>query len=103
MVSGNPFMDLFQSIHGFLFVDALQVGHRKASLVKGVIQNRESGCSLADLPGLLDVPGKVSVLEEGYDQGHPITWALDCKGRDFFNNGVFLDFHLYAHARWSFF
>ena len=37
MVSGNPFMDLFQSIHGFLFVNAFQVGHGEAYLVQGVI------------------------------------------------------------------
>ena len=94
MISANPFMDLFQNILGFLFVDALQVGHGKASLVQGVIQDCELGYSLLDLPGSLNVLWKVSVLEKGYDRGHLATCALDCKCRDFFNVGVFLDFHL---------
>ena len=55
MVFANPFMDLFQNILGFLFIDALQVGHREASLVQGVIQDCVPGFSLPDLSGLLDV------------------------------------------------
>jgi len=64
MVSTNPFMNLFQNILGFLFIYALQVGHGKASLVQGVIQDRESGYSLPNLPGLLDVLWEVTILEE---------------------------------------
>ena len=64
MVSVNPFMNLFQSILGFLFIYALQLGHGKTSLIQGVIQDRELDCSLLDLPGLLDVLWEVSVLEE---------------------------------------
>ena len=94
MVFANPFMDLFQDILGFFFVDALQVGHGEASLVQGVIQDRESGCPLPDLPDFLDVLWEASVLEERYDRGHPAIYALDCKCRDFLNVGVFLDFHL---------
>ena len=37
MVAANPFMDLFQDILGFLFVDAFQVRHGEASLIQGVI------------------------------------------------------------------
>ena len=87
-------MDFFQDILGFLFVNALQVGHGKASLLQGVIQDCESGCSLLDLPGLLNVLWKASILEEGYERGHPATCALDHKCKGFFNAEVFLDFHL---------
>ena len=37
MVSANPFMDFFQNILSYFFVDVLQVEHGKASLVQGVI------------------------------------------------------------------
>ena len=37
MVLANAFMDFFQNVFGFLFVDALQVGHGKTSLVQGVV------------------------------------------------------------------
>ena len=94
MVSANPFMDLFQNIFDFFFVDALQVGHGEASLVQGVIQDYELGYSPPDLPGLLDVLWKVSVLEEGQDRSYLVAYALDCEGRDFLNVRVFMDFHL---------
>ena len=94
MVSVNPFMDLFQDILGFFFINVLQVGHGEAFLVQGVIQDYELGRFLPNLPGLNDVLWKVSVLEEVYDHGHPAACALDCKSRDFFNAGVSLDFNL---------
>ena len=87
-------MDLFLNILGFLFIDALQIGHGEAPLVQGVIQDREPGCSLPHLPSILDVLWKVSVLKEGYDRGHLVACVQDCKGRNFFNARVFLDFHL---------
>lgn len=65
MVSANPFMDLFQNIFDLFFVDALQVGHGEVFLIQGVVQDHEPSCSLPNLPGLLDVLWKVSVLEEG--------------------------------------
>ena len=37
MVFANPFMTLFQNILGFLFIYALQVVHRKTSLIQVVI------------------------------------------------------------------
>ena len=55
MVSANPFIDLLQNIFDFFFVGALQVGNGEASLVQGVVYDCEPGCSLLDLPGLLDV------------------------------------------------
>ena len=94
MVSANPFMNLFQNILSFLFIDAFQVGHGEASLVQGIIQDREPRCFLPDLPSLLDILWKVSILEEGYDRGHLVACVQDCKGRNFFNARVFLDFHL---------
>ena len=66
MVSANPFINLFQNILDFLFIYTLQVGHRKASFVQGVIQDRESDYSFPDFPGLLDVLWKVAILEVRY-------------------------------------
>ena len=64
MVSAHPFMNLFHNVLGFLLIYALQVGHGKAPLVQDVIQYRESGCSLSNLPGLFDVSWKMAVFEE---------------------------------------
>ena len=64
MVSVHTFMNLFQNILGFLFIYTLQVGHGKTPLVEGVIQDRESGCSLPDFLGFLDVLWEAAVLEE---------------------------------------
>ena len=64
MVSAHPFINLFQNVLGFLLIYVLQVGYGKAPLVQDVIQYRESGCSVLDLPGLFDVSWKMVVLEE---------------------------------------
>ena len=64
MVSAHPFINLFQNVLGFLLIYVLQVGYGKAPLVQDVIQYRESGCSLLDLPGLFDVSWKMVVFEE---------------------------------------
>ena len=75
----------------------------EASLVQGVIQDREPSCSFLDFPGLLNILWKAPVLEEGQDWGHLAACTLDCKGKDFFNAGTFLDFHLEVHTRWFLF
>ena len=98
VVSANSFMDLFQNVFSLLLVDALQVRHGEVSFVQGVVQDREPDCSFPDFPSLLDVLWKPSVLKEGQDWGHPIASALDYEGRDFFNDGAFLDLHLYVHT-----
>ena len=103
MVSANSFMDLFQNVFGLLLIDTLQVRHGEASLVQGVVQDREPSCSFPDFPGLLSVLWKPSVLKEGQDWGHPVASTLDCEGGDFFNAGAFLDLHLQVHTHWSYF
>ena len=48
----------------------------------------------SDLPGLFNVLWKSSVLKEGQDWGHPVAFILDCKGKDLFSAGTFLDLNL---------
>ena len=42
----------------------------------------------------LNVLWKSSVLKEGQDWGHPVAFILDCKGKDLFSAGTFLDLNL---------
>ena len=94
MVPTNSFVDFFQDVLGFVFVDTLQVRYGEASLVQGVIQDRKSGCPLLDLLDLLDVLREAPVLKKRYDQRHPAICALDYKCWDFFDAGVLLDLHV---------
>ena len=55
MVATNSSVYFFQDVFGLFLVDALQVGHRKASLVQDVIEDRESGRPLLDLSGFFSV------------------------------------------------
>ena len=64
MVTVNSFMDYFQNVFSLLLVDALQVEHGEASLVQGIIQDCEPGCSFPDSLGLLDILWKPANLEE---------------------------------------
>ena len=86
-------MDLFKNVFVFVFVNTLQVWPGEASFVQGVIKNRELGCPLFDLLGFACILGEVPILEERYDQCHPPIRALDRKCENFFDAGMFLDFH----------
>ena len=93
MVSTNPFMDFFKNVFGFAFVNTLQVWHGEASFVQGVIKNSEPGYPLFDLLGFIYILGEVLILKERYDWCHPAIHALDRKCGNFFDVGMFLDFH----------
>ena len=86
-------MDFFKNVFGFVLVNTLQVWHGEASFVQDVIKNRELGCHLFDLLGFVCILGEVSFLEERYDRCHPVILALDRKCENFFDAGMFLDFH----------
>ena len=86
-------MDFFKNVFGFAFVNTLQVWHGEASFVQGVIKNREPSCPLFDLLGFICILGEVPILKERYDRCHPTIHALDRKYGNFFDAGMFLDFH----------
>ena len=96
-------MDFFRYVSSFFLVNTLQVRHREASLVQGVIKDREPSRPLLDLFSFFCVLREVPVLEEGYDGCHPAISALDGKRRDFFNTRVFLNLHHQIRANPSFF
>ena len=86
-------MDFFKNVFGLVFVNTLQIWHGEASLVEGVIKNRESSCPFLDLLGLVCVLGEVPIQEERYDWYHLAICALYHKRKGFFDAGMFLDFH----------
>ena len=96
-------MDFFQDVSSLFLVDALQVRHREAFFVQGVIQDREPGRPLLDLFSFFGVLREAPVLEVGYYGHHPAVYALDGECYNFFDTRVFLDFHPQIYANFPFF
>ena len=103
MVTANSSVDFFQDVSSLFFVDALQVRHREASLVQGVIQDREPDRPLLDLFSFFGVLREAPVLEVGYYGRHLAVCALDGECCNFFDTRVFLDFHRQIYANFPFF
>ena len=103
MIAANSSVDFFQDVFSLFLVDALQVRHREASLVQGVIQDREPSCSLLDLFSFFCVLREAPVLEVGYYGRHPGVYALDGECCNFFDTRVFLDLYRQVCANPPFF
>ena len=93
VVLTDSFVDLFQDVFGFVFLNAPQVGHGKSPIIQSFIQDCEPSYSLPNLPSFAYVYWEVSILEEREDWTHPTILVLDCKRVGFFNTWMSLHFH----------